>query len=72
MAPQSSGHCEVCERNGVWECVWGCMLVLMFTNPSVQTRCQMDTDFRARHLQIDRVADGHRAISSSEELSGPK
>lgn len=26
------------------------MLVLMFTNPSVWTQWQMDTDFKAKHL----------------------
>lgn len=43
-----------CERQKFCVCVcvemYGDMLVLMFTNPSVWTLCQMDTDFKAKHL----------------------
>lgn len=41
-----------CERVKLYVCRETCVdiLVLMFTNPSVWTQCQMDTDFKARHL----------------------
>lgn len=45
-------HLDTGVRNCTCVCGEVCVdtLVLMFTNPSVWTQCQMDTDFKARNL----------------------